>query len=195
MRASLIKGFRNVTENVENVVRKMKFSPDDRTPINDGKGNWSRQELWMAAKIVSQFNFFTAFELALKFLLRVTKKGPAGGHNHDFTQLYDALLGNEKSELETLFSPLVLAPGLKLGRAIQTGTTPNSQKETFIKSLRDFCAYCDKEAKFFKSRYAYENVESDNYLHFINDISGLITFLDKVEQVTRERWDKSRTSR
>ena len=156
MRASLIKGFRNVTENVENVIRKMKFSSEDRTPINDGQGNWSRQELWVAAKIVSQFNFFTAFELTLKFLLRITKKGPAGGHN--LTQLYDALLDNEKSELETLFSTLVLAPGLKVGRAIRTGTTPNSQNEILIKCLRDFCAYCDEEAKFFKSRYAYENV-------------------------------------
>ncbi len=61
MRASLIKGFLNVTENVENVIKGKKFTPEDRTATNDRKGNWRKQELWMAAKIVSQFNLYQEF--------------------------------------------------------------------------------------------------------------------------------------
>ena len=186
MRASLIRGFLNVTANVENAIKVNNLSPENRTTVTEGKGSWSKQELWMAAKIVSQFNFITAFELSLKLLLRIAEDSVKPTHN--LTQLYDSFLEPAKGALETLFETHVLASMLVVGRAFRTGTTPSSQDEVHIHSLRDFCAYCDGEAKFFTSRYAYENIETDKYLHFIYDIGGLLSFLDEVEQVTIERW-------
>ena len=193
MRASLIKGFLNVTENVENVIKANKFSPEDRTVVMNGKGSWSNQELWMAAKIVSQFNFITAFELALKFLLRIT--ADTVKRTHSLVQLYDSFQEHEKTDLETLFDTHVLTSGLIVGRAFQTGTVPNSQDEVPIHNLRDFCGYCDREAKFFTSRYAYEDLETDKYLHFIYDVRGLLAFLNEVEKITIKHWNEGRAGR
>ena len=193
MRASLIKGFLNVTENVENVIKANKYSPEDRTVVMNGKGSWSNQELWMAAKIVSQFNFITAFELALKFLLRITTDTVK--RTHSLVQLYDSFQEHEKTELETLYDTHVSTSGLIVGRAFQTGATPNSQDEVPILSLRDFCRYCDQEAKFFTSRYAYENLETDKNLHYIYDMRGLLDFLNEVEKITIKHWKEGRVGR
>lgn len=184
LRASLIGGFRNVTYNVEKIIEAKNFSPEDLTTVNDG--NWSKQELWIGARLVSQFNFITAFELQLKLLLSITKDGVV--YTHNLAKLYDALREEEKGKLETLFSNDVLAPGLALGRASPTGTASNPQKEVTVNTLRDFCEYCDKEAEFITNRYAYEKVETNNYLHFIGDMGGLLTFLDNVGQFTAQRW-------
>ena len=191
LRASLIRGFRNVTYNVEKIIEAKNFSPEDLTTVSDG--NWSKQELWMGAKLVSQFNFITAFELQLKLLLSITKDGV--GHTHNLAKLYDALREDEKGKrmelaqmLETLFSNDVLAPGLALGRASPTGTASNPRKEVLVNNLRDFCEYCDREAEFMTNRYAYEKVETNDYLHFIGDMGGLVTFLDNVGQFTAQCW-------
>ena len=122
MRASLIKGFSNVTVNVENLIKAKNLTPEDRTIVNDGKGTWSRQELWVAAKIISQFNFFTSFELALMLLLSITNDRV--GRIHKLNRLYDALPEDVRGELETLFSSHVLDIGLVVGRAFTTGNDP-----------------------------------------------------------------------
>ena len=189
MRASVITGFLNVAKNVERVIENQGFSPEDTTRVDEGKGSWSNQELWMAAKIVSQFNFITAFELALKRLLSITEDNVRP--IHDLTALYDALRNEHKIKLETLFDTHVLTAGLLIARASPIGTNPNPQDGNPINSLRDFCAYCCREAKFFMSRYAHENIEKGDYLHFIRDINGLLTFLDKVDEFTIELWRRS----
>ena len=184
LRASLIGGFRNVTYNVEKIIEAKNFSPEDSTTVNDG--NWSKQELWIGARLVSQFNFITAFELQLKLLLSITKDGVV--HIHNLAKLYDALREDEKRRLETLFSNDVLAPGLVLGRASPMGTAPIPRKEVLVNNLRDFCEYCDEEAEFITNRYAYEKVETNNHLHFIGDMGGLVTFLDNVGHFTAHCW-------
>lgn len=184
LRASLIGGFRNVTYNIEKMIGAKNFSPDDLTTVNDK--NWSKQELWIGAKLVSQFNFITAFELQLKLLLSITKDGVV--HTHNLAKLYGALREDEKGKLETLFSNDVLAQGLALGRASPTGTASHPQKEVLVNNLRDFCKYCDREAEFTTNRYAYEKLETNNYLHFIRDMGGLVIFLDNVGQFTVQCW-------
>ena len=94
------------------------------------------------------------------------------GHTHNLAKLYDALREDEKGKLETLFSNDVLAPGLALGRASPTGTASNPRKEVLVNNLRDFCEYCDREAEFMTNRYAYEKVETNDYLHFIGDMEA-----------------------
>ena len=123
MRLSLAKGFSNVTRNVENVIRQKNLSPEDPTLVTEG--NWSGQELWIAAKIVSQFNFITSLELSLKSLLSIDKDMVK--RNHSLVQIYCALQKEVRDDLESLFSAHVNS-SLVLGRAYQTGSTPAEQK-------------------------------------------------------------------
>ncbi len=187
MRLSLAKGFSNVTRNIENMIRDAGWLPEDQEPNNYGNGNWSGQEIWMSAKIVSQFNFIISLELSLKALLVVTV-GPTKS-THTLARLYKSLRKEEKNVLEELFSTHV-GSDLVMGRAFQTGTMPESQASVLVNNFHDFCNYCDSEAKFHIGRYAYESVEKRGYIHFIRELDALLVFLDMVERLVIDRWKK-----
>ena len=59
LRASLIRGFRNVTYNVEKIIEAKNFSPEDLTTVSDG--NWSKQELWMGGEACQSIQFHHSF--------------------------------------------------------------------------------------------------------------------------------------
>ncbi len=187
MRLSLAKGFSNVTKNIENMIREIEWLPEDQEPNDHGNGNWSGQELWMAAKIVSQFNYIVSLELSLKSLLIVTVGSTE--HIHTLSRLYESLRVKEKNELEKLFSTHV-GSGLVMGRAFQTGSMPESQESVQVNDFHDFCKYCDSEAKFYSSRYAYESIDRQTYIHFIRELDALLLFVDKMEELVIDRWKK-----
>lgn len=187
MRLSLAKGFSNVTRNIEAMVREVGWSPEDQKPIEHGNANWSGQELWMAAKLVGQFNFITSLELSLKSLLSITAGSTRS--THSLACIYESLHKEERRELEGLFFKHV-GSSLVMGRAFQSGTMPESQGGILVNNFHDFCKYCDREAKFYSSRYAYESIEENTYIHFIRELDALLVFLDKTEELVADTWKK-----
>ena len=188
MRASLIAGFRHVAENLDRMIDQLQFSSEDESIVPSNQGVWTRQGMWMSARIVEQFNFFISFELALKFLLTLTGKDPR--LNHKTYGLYRCLPDAVAKQLDALFTTHALP--LEVGRALLRGRIANpedaSKMATLMTSLGDFCRYCDEESKFAEIRYGYEKVERDGYLHFIRDLKGLLKFLHEVETLTNEYW-------
>lgn len=189
MRASLIAGFRHVAENLDRMIDELQFSSEDESIVPSDRGVWTRQYMWMSARIVEQFNFFISFELALKFLFTLAGKDPRR-YKHKTYDLYRCLPDAVAKQLDALFTTHALP--LEVGRALLRGRTANpedaSKKATLMTSLGDFCRYCDEESEFAEIRYGYEKVEQDGYLHFIRDMKGLLKFLDEVETLTNGYW-------
>ena len=60
-----------------------------------------------------------------------------------------------------------------------TDTPPNRD----LRDLRDFCIYFDKDMKLWTKRYSWEESSNQTWVHYIEDLSPLISFVEKAVDI------------
>ena len=178
-----ISDFTNAAVHMEKEIKSLGLTPENKKPV-ETRPEVKFNDLWLSKKTVSLFNLGIALELMLK-LIRVLNDIPTT-KEHSLTKLYDGLPDKVRHELEGAYQThaqgsldtgrfiCMRARSSKMRRKEKPPVTPN------ILTLRDFFDYFDTHVLLFKKRYSWEDVASEAWNYYIDDISLFVKLIDNV---------------
>ena len=178
--ASDITAFLDATRLIEKRIRSLNVEHSNQNLIGGSTG-WKIHDIWESLKTASHFNFGIAFELRLKCILKLC--GPVEQSSkavHSLEKIYSLIPSQICRELEDLFVQETRNKSFHLlafvrSKSKPTDTPPNRS----LKDLRDFCIYFDKDVKLWMKRYSWEELSNQKWVHYIEDLSPLISFVEK----------------
>ena len=179
------KAFRDAAWLVECRIQQLQTQDGDTRRIGGSKG-WRSHDVWESLKTVSHFNLFNAFELGLKCLLEVQGISPIRGREgHLLAVLYDSLPDEIARKLDDMFRKEIMQRPFVLKAVARTDTPrrPDSPRSRPLRTLRDFCAYFDEDAKLWMKRYSWEDLTSGQYVHYLDKLDALLAFLEQMENL------------
>ncbi len=175
---------------IEDEIRKLSVRWDTSEPI-DGEKGWPSQMVWESLKTASHFNLAIALELRLKSLLclhGLDSKIPRGSKGHWLASLLPLIPEPTATQCERLFRAAMDNYSFQLIAFCSTRTSkaPKPPGNVELKTLQDFCAYLDRDAKLWNKRYAWEGASSSEWRHYLDKLDRFVVFLQETEATAAE---------
>ena len=173
--------FSHNATNVESEVARLQLQSDSHTIVPDSGGRINR-DMWISLKTVSHFNLGTSLELMLKLLLLLDDV--PFEHKHKLVYLFDQLPEDKQTKLQISFSNLLgQSKGITLVgfKNTKSAEVPQSPENRPLSKFRDFLEYFDEDVRLWEKRFSYEDIENDEWRHYLSDIT---VFTKLVHEVT-----------
>ena len=185
------RAFRQAAWLIEREIDRLQVAQGDLSPVG-GAAGWPSHSVWESLKTASHFNLSISLELRLKCLLRLHDIAPLQGRSgRRLAELYDQFgEGGTSTEarLGQLFLEATTDHPFKLVAFLSTDVpdVPEGPVERLLKTLRDVLAYMDENAELWRKRYSWENADSGQWQHYIDDLGAFFEFLDTTESLSTE---------
>ena len=178
------KAFLEAAHFVEERIRRLNVEHSNQNPVGGSTG-WKSDDVWKSLKTASLFNFGIAFELRLKCILGLSgPKEQLKKAGHSFEKIYNLIPSQICRELEDLFAQETRNKPIRLVAFVNTNSKPtNTPSNRDLKDLRDFCIYFDKDVKLWVKRYSWEELSNQKWVHYIEDLSPLMNFVQEAEEI------------
>lgn len=185
---NMVHDFKTAAVHVESEIRSYGLCRDSKAPVPGMEWRMNR-DMWASMKEVSHFNLGTALELMLKMIL-VREKVPRK-KGHRLAALYDEMPGKERKKLDSTFDEIFKTkPVSWVAFITQEKTAPRPDdpfasmkerpKRTDGSSLMNFFRDFDDKARLWEKRYAWEDVEKNQWRYYLDDISAFTELIDRV---------------
>lgn len=169
---------------IESEIRRLGASPEHDGPIGGGSTGWPSQTVWEALKTASHFNLGVAFELRLKWLLRLrAKKWPAGKGGHMLAKLFGLLTPEIARKLDDLFRESTGGSAITFRAFIHSTSLPERPGDLSLNTLQEFLEYMDGDMAMWEKRYSWERATNQAWRHYLDDLRPFLEFLAKSEAV------------
>lgn len=169
---------------VESEIQRLGASPEHDGPIGGGSTGWPSQTVWEALKTASHFNMGVAFELRLKWLLRLRGiKWPSGKGGHMLAKLYELLAPEIAGKLADLFRETTGGSAITLRAFIHSSSLPKRPADLTLNTVQEFFEYMDGDMALWEKRYSWERVANQAWRHYLDDLRPFLEFLAKAEKV------------
>ena len=178
------KAFLEATHFIEERIRSLNVEHSNQNLIGGSTG-WKIHDVWESLKTASHFNFGIALELRLKCILGLSSsEEQLKEAGHSLEKIYSLIPSQICRELEDLFAQKIRNKSIRMvafarSGSEPTGTPPNRDLE----NLRDFCIYFDKDVKLWMKRYSWEELSNQTWVHYIEDLSPLMNFVQEAEEI------------
>ena len=179
-----ITAFLDATRLIEKRILDLKVEHSNQNPIGGSTG-WKIHDIWESLKTASHFNFDVALELRLKCILILCGFAEqARGARHNLEKIYDLIPSEICQELEDLFAQEIRNKSIHMVAFVRSESEPtDTPTNRDLKDLRDFCIYFDKDMKLWTKRYSWEESSNQTWVHYIEDLSPLISFVEKAVDI------------
>ena len=177
---------------IESELRRLGASPEHDGPIGGGSTGWPSQTVWEALKTASHFNLGVAFELRLKWLLRLRDiKWPSGKEGHLLTRLFALLAPEIAGQLADLFLESTGGSAVTLRAYIHSTSLPERPADLSLNTLQEFFEFMDGDVAMYEKRYSWERVTDQAWRHYLDDLQPFLEFLAKAEELGTEEARKA----
>ena len=182
--ASDITAFLEATRLIEERIRSLNVEHSNQNLIGGSTG-WKIHDIWESLKTASHFNFGVAFELRLKCILELCGlEEQARKARHNLEKIYNLIPSEICGELEDLFAQETRNKSIRLVAFVSSKSEPTeTPSNRNLKDLKDYCIYFDEDAKLWKKRYSWEELSNQAWVHYIEDLSPLISFVEKAADI------------
>lgn len=177
-----IHDFKVTAALVESEIKRCGVKSKSDEVVCDMSGRTHR-EMWASMKTVSHFNLGVALELMLKLL--VFLNGKEIPTHHGLTKLHDDTPKKCQEDLEATFQECVgVLPNGFSSIAFFNSDSPEPARSSLadrdIATLRGFLEYFDQDVLLYLKRYSYEQIEKQQWRHYLSDISAFVDLIDRV---------------
>ena len=178
------KAFLQASSLLEEKICDMKVEHSNMNRIG-GSTSWIIHDIWESLKTASHFNFGIAFELRMKWILKLSvNQEQTVKIGHSLEKIYSLIPTEICLELEELFAKEVKRKTLHLSAFVRSkykhADPPPNRK---LNDLKDFCVYFDRDMKLWMKRYSWEDLSNETHVHYFEDLSPLINFVRKTEEI------------
>ena len=171
-----IHDFKHAAVLVESEIRRLgiRYHSDD---LVQGMNGRKHHDSWVSMKAVSHFNLGTALELMLKLLLLRSGKST---HGHKLAKLYGKLKEPDQEQLDSKYRPFQNGSA-RLAWLIFNSPESEPPPETRnINRLKGLFEYLDQEVIISKKRYSWEQARDNEWRYYLDDITVIVEFIDRV---------------
>ena len=179
-----IHDFKATAALVESEIKRCGVKGKSLEVVRDTSGR-THHDMWVSMKTVSHFNLGIALELMLKLLVFLNSMAiPA---HHGLAKLHDAIPEEIQEGLEVVFQECVsVVPNGFSSIAFFNSDSPQPVQSPLadrdIKTLRGFLEYFDQDVMLYLKRYSYEQIDQQEWRHYLSDISVFVELIDRVMQ-------------
>ena len=183
--------FHTAAELVEQHIADAGYRHDDGTRLAATTSR-TRREMWMALKGASHFNLHQAFELFLKFILRL--EGTDHGNRHPLGELYDMLSMASREQVDSAYRHAMASrgQGQQTGVGFYYGKEPPSRPlNEEVTTAKQGFEHFDDSMRLHQRRYEYENIGRGEWTVYMIDMSPWFNMLNDISRYAHRLFRES----